>query len=208
MKQEKMSDLGVVEGEVRLSSYSPKWKLYFERERQLLQATLGPCIADIQHFGSTAIENIQAKPIIDLMVGLHDLADLQKCAEGIETLGYIPYEGQVNLPDWRMFTKSYENQDHKKIITHHLHLVEYNGEFWITKMRFQAYLNAHPEVAEMYEQLKLALAQLYPNNRDAYTQGKTGLVNAINEMAQRAEHHAEQEDETSNPSFSMMLSLQ
>ncbi|WP_416151438.1 GrpB family protein [Salipaludibacillus sp. HK11] len=65
--------LGVNKGEVKLVTHSPKWDELFAEEKEMLQSILGENIKDIQHFGSTTIEEINAKPIIDMLVGVDSL---------------------------------------------------------------------------------------------------------------------------------------
>ena len=62
----------------------------------------------------------------------------------------------------------------------HLHL-RYAGDN--DELYFRDYLIEHPEVAKVYEELKLRLWKEYENNRDAYTNAKTELVKKYTEKA-------------------------
>jgi GrpB-like predicted nucleotidyltransferase (UPF0157 family) len=175
--------LGVMEGKVRLIPHNPLWLLYFDDESRRLHAALGPYIKEIRHIGSTAIPGIYAKPILDIMVGLVNLADIRYCEAPLAALGYI-YEGEQDISGWHFFRKKTGN-----LTTHHLHLVEWNGSYWLDHILFQEYLFRHPEVAEAYERLKLELEKRHADNREAYTRDKTDFINKVTEMAHRVQQH-------------------
>jgi GrpB-like predicted nucleotidyltransferase (UPF0157 family) len=178
-----MPELGVAEGTVRLVPHNPLWQTYFDVENQNLYAALAPYIKEIRHIGSTAIPGIYAKPILDIMVGLIDIADVRKCEAPLMALGYT-YEGEQEIAGWHFFRKKTGD-----MTTHHLHVVQWNGTYWLDHILFHRYLFQHPEVAEAYERLKLTLAKKYAADRAAYTQDKTDFVNKVTEMARRAQQH-------------------
>jgi len=176
-------ELGVAEGKVQLVPYNPLWQTYFDAESHHLYAALGPYIKEIRHIGSTAIPGIYAKPILDIMVGLKDIADIRHCEAPLAALGYI-YEGEQEIAGWHFFRKKTGD-----MTTHHLHVVQWNGTYWRDHILFHGYLFQHPEVAEAYERLKLTLAKKYADDRETYTQDKTDFINKITEMARRAPQH-------------------
>ncbi len=178
-----MPELGVADGKVRLVPHNPLWRTHFDSESQRLYATLAPYVREIRHIGSTAIPGIYAKPILDIMVGLEDIADVQRCEAPLAALNYI-YEGEQAIPGWHFFRKKTGG-----LTTHHLHVVVWNGSYWIDHVLFHEYLLQHPEIAEAYERLKLALAEKHADNREAYTQDKTDFVIKITEMARRVRQH-------------------
>ena len=190
-------DLGLRYGTVKLVPHSPEWKKHFEIEKVLLAEAIGRYIVEIRHIGSTAVPGIHAKPIIDIMVGLEHLQDIEHCIPPLEEIGYI-YMGEQDIPGWHFFIKG-----RGEVKTHHLHVVEWDSEYWITHLLFQEYLVRHPEVAHAYEQLKLALEDKYPDDRTAYTRDKSDFIHAMTEMAQRARHHAKEPDEPPLPPASM-----
>lgn len=63
--------------------------------------------------------------------------------------------------------------------THILHVVEYNGNWWNKHIFFRDYLNAHPETAKEYEDLKKELAEKYAANEAEYTNRKKHYVDQI-----------------------------
>jgi GrpB-like predicted nucleotidyltransferase (UPF0157 family) len=118
-----------------------------------------------------------AKPIIDIMVGMRHLSDAQGCIGPLETIGYeyVP-EYQVSIPERRYFRKGPSNVPNKH---YHLHMVEYDSDFWRRHLLFRDYLRAHPRTAKEYHRLKKELAAKYRFNRDAYTEAKTLFIESI-----------------------------
>jgi GrpB-like predicted nucleotidyltransferase (UPF0157 family) len=68
----------------------PTWPARFEAERSLLEAAIGDrVVAGIHHVGSTAVTGLAAKPVIDILVGVRDLASSRACFEPLATIGYL-----------------------------------------------------------------------------------------------------------------------
>lgn len=62
--------------EVEIVNYDPRWPLLFEEEAKLLRAVLDPSlIVGLEHFGSTAISGLSAKPVIDILIAVRSLRD-------------------------------------------------------------------------------------------------------------------------------------
>jgi len=175
--------LGVVEGKVRLVPHNPLWQAYFDLESHHLYTVLEPYVKEIRHIGSTAIPGIYAKPILDIMVGLVDIADVRHCKAPLAALDYT-YEGEQDISGWHFFRKKTGD-----MTTHHLHVVQWNGTYWLDHVLFQEYLFRHPEIAEAYKRLKITLARKHANDREAYTQDKTDFINKVTEMARRVQQH-------------------
>lgn len=169
--------LGVNKGEVVLATHDTSWRSLFEEEKKLLQAIIGEQTEDIQHMGSTAINGIQAKPIIDILVGVKSMDDIEAFDEeklrehSYYRLKKVLLEGKV------VFAKFSSLENLTK--THILHVVEHNGGWWNAHIFFRDYLNEHPETAQQYEQHKQKLAKQYPDNEKAYTDGKKAFVDRI-----------------------------
>jgi GrpB-like predicted nucleotidyltransferase (UPF0157 family) len=65
-----MSHIGLKRGMIKLSPHNPKWKSEYYKHEKILKRILSEFILDIQHIGSTAIEGIVAKPIIDIAIAV------------------------------------------------------------------------------------------------------------------------------------------
>lgn len=159
--------------EVIIVDYNPAWPEMFEQEKARLLAGAGQWIEDIQHVGSTSIPGLAAKPIIDIMIAIYDLADVPKCVAPIEKLGY-DYLGEHGLPERHFFRKPRLDGWHKR--THHIHMVLKGSQEWENQTRFRDYLRTHPETRQQYQELKRELAARFGSDRGGYTDAKADFV--------------------------------
>jgi GrpB-like predicted nucleotidyltransferase (UPF0157 family) len=158
---------------VTVQAYDPDWPVRFEAERRLLQPVLGEFISGgIHHVGSTAVPGLDAKPVIDILAGLGDLATARPCIDLLAPLGYLyaPYRASEML--W--FCKP-----HPARRTHHLHLVPVGSARYRDELLFRDYLREHLEARAGYAHLKHDLAVRHRQDREAYTHGKTAFVQEI-----------------------------
>ncbi len=101
---------------------------------------------DIQHIGSTAIDGIAAKPLLDILVGVKSMGDAQKFDKHKLKEANIYHLGRVEIEGKEVFAKFSNLENLTK--THVLHVVEYGGDWWQKHIFFRDYLNEHPEVAK------------------------------------------------------------
>jgi GrpB-like predicted nucleotidyltransferase (UPF0157 family) len=66
-----------------------------------------------------------------------------------------------------------------------VHAVEHGSVEWLKHVHFRDHLRAHPEDARSYAKLKYDLAARFPDDRDAYTEGKSPFVAAVLRRASR-----------------------
>ncbi len=174
-----------VREDVALADYDPSWPERFRREAAHLRACLPPeLIGRIEHFGSTAVPGLAAKPVIDILVEVTSLDETRRrIAPVLEAQGYDYFWRPamfVGPPCYAWFIK----RDAAGVRTHHIHMVESHFEHW-DRLRFRDHLIAHPEVADAYGALKRRLAAEHPADRVAYTKGKTAFVVRVTEEAKR-----------------------
>jgi GrpB-like predicted nucleotidyltransferase (UPF0157 family) len=178
----------LVREEIAVVPYDPCWPELFRQEKQhLLSCLPADLVRRIEHFGSTAVPGLAAKPVVDMLVEVADLAATrERIAPVLERQGYEylwrPTHGDDGLPFYAWFIKRDPGTGAR---THHIHMVE--GDFaahW-DRLLFRDYLIEHPAVARAYEGLKLRLAAAAPTDRVAYTRGKTEFVVAVTEQARR-----------------------
>lgn len=161
---------------IYLAPHDPHWAQLYQEEKQRLSHALGYLIIAIEHIGSTAIPNIVAKPVIDIMLGVRSLHDIdQHVIQSIEQLDYryMP-QYEIGMPFRRFFQKDNMNGTR----THHIHLVEISHSFWTDHLLFRDYLRTHPDSAKAYEQLKQKLAQQFTDT-NAYAFAKTDFCKEI-----------------------------
>ena len=168
--------------DVALVPYDPLWPVLFEEEKKHLREILPvDLIRRIEHFGSTAVPGLAAKPVIDILVEVLSLDEVREIAVSLlEAQGYDyfwrPTHGEDGPPFYAWFIK----RDSIGTRTHHIHMVEKDFEHW-DRLLFRDYLIGHLETAVEYQELKMHLSSLYPNNRVAYTKGKSEFIASVME---------------------------
>lgn len=178
----------VVQEEIRIVPYDPRWPDLFRQEKEHLLACLpGELVRRIEHFGSTAVPGLAAKPIVDMLVEVADLAATRlRIAPVLEAQGYDyfwrPTHGDDGPPFYAWFIKRDPQTGTR---THHIHMVEESfHEHW-DQLLFRDYLIQHSEVARAYQQLKTELASTFAHDRAAYTNGKSNFIADIMRRAKR-----------------------
>ena len=163
---------GLKRGTVKLVMHQDKWDAEAKRIMKELKGLLGNTVVDIQHIGSTAVASIHAKPIIDIAIGVYNLADIMPYIDVLGKNGFI-FRGE-DVPNQILFVKGDLEKD---VRTHHIHVVKWKGTEWNNYISFRDYLNAFPEKAMAYDKLKQELAVRFPEERRQYTEGKQPLIN-------------------------------
>jgi len=161
--------LGVERGLVKLEPYNDKWSKLFDEERELLSSQLKELIMAIEHVGSTSIEGLFAKPIIDIAIGVSSLDKVIKIREKVKGIGYL--EVPVSIDGKHVFAKNKENK-----ITHFLHIMIYNQDLWRDQISFRDHLRSFPDAKMEYVKLKEELAKKYPNDVVSYTNEKKKFI--------------------------------
>jgi len=174
----------VTEEQISIQSYNPAWPRMFREEKEnLLSCLPNELISRIEHFGSTAVPNLAAKPIIDMLVEVTSLEEVRKrIVPVLESQGYDyfwrPTWGDDVPPFYVWFIKRDINGNR----THHIHMVEHHFEHW-DRLLFRDYLIEHPATAREYQDLKFQLAEEYVNNRIEYTKKKNDFIQKVNKLA-------------------------
>ncbi|WP_300464978.1 GrpB family protein [Desulfobacula sp.] len=176
----------VLKEEVAIVAYDRCWPEMFEQERlHLLSCLPRDLVKRIEHFGSTAVPGLSAKPIVDILVEVKCLDETQKIiAPILEAQGYDyfwrPSWGDDTPPYYAWFIK--RNTDGYR--THHIHMVEAEFEHW-NRLLFRDYLIDHPNVAQEYARIKKTLSDLHRGDRAAYTQAKSDFIREVTDKAMR-----------------------
>lgn len=160
---------------VSLRPYDRNWPVLFEVERQRLLALFPGQMLDAQHFGSTAVEGMAAKPIIDILAGVPSMAVADLLIAPLTRSGYATSaEFNATLSDRRWLMRHAQGRR-----THHLHLVVLGAAAWRQRLHFRDALRADPELADRYLALKSRLALQHAADRERYTREKAGFVFSV-----------------------------
>jgi GrpB-like predicted nucleotidyltransferase (UPF0157 family) len=161
---------------VHIVPYEPMWTALFEAEKAFLEPLLAPWRSGpIEHVGSTAVVGLCAKPVIDVMVGVHSLQHSEPAKDALRAAGYQYAEYKTDVEHW--FCKpSFAFR------THHLHLIPYESPLWHDCLKFRDILRANSALAAEYADLKFRLARQFEFDRDAYTDAKYPFISRVLEL--------------------------
>ena len=161
-------------GTVYLEPHQSEWERSAEETIRTLKNILGSVAVDIQHIGSTSIKTISAKPIIDIAVAVNDYEPILRKRNVLEKADIIFRFDE--RPEQLLFVMGDFENDTR---SHHIHVVLYGSDEWNNYINFRDYLNTHIAAAKEYEQVKLRLAEQYPDDRIAYTDGKQEVIDKL-----------------------------
>ena len=170
---------------VEIVPYDPSWPQAFAREREHLSACLPPgSVGRFEHFGSTAVPGLAAKPVVDMLVEVRSLKEVCEIiapileAQGYEFFWRPSWRDGVS-PEYTWFIK----RDEKGRRSHHIHMLTPSSSEW-ERLLFRDYLIAHPEVAREYGELKQRVAGA-SDDRLAYADAKTDFIIRTTELARK-----------------------
>ena len=166
--------IGMKRGTVYLEPHQTEWERDAEETISTIKSILENIAADIQHIGSTSIITISAKPIIDIAVTVKGFDDILSKREELRQNGII-YRFEESSGQLLFVMGDFE----KDTRSHHIHVVLYGSDEWNNYINFRDYLNSNIEAAREYEAVKLRLAEQYPDDRIAYTDGKQEVIDKL-----------------------------
>ena len=148
--------------------YDEKWKIEFERIEQELTLALDDCIMAIEHVGSTSVEGLAAKPIIDIDIIIKDYNSFETVKNRLSEIGYT-HEGDLGIKDRQAF--KYEDKSH--LMKHHLYVCPAYSEELKRHIAFRDYLTQHPNDRDWYGSVKMLAAKRYPEDINSYMIAKS-----------------------------------
>lgn len=157
---------------VEVCSYQEEWPLLFEKEAEKLQRVFRNELIAIHHIGSTSVPGLQAKPVIDMLPVVNDIQLVANYNQKMRELDYEPM-GEYEIPGRRFFRKGGDKR------THHIHIFQIGSDEITRHLAFRDYLRKHPEDKKRYGDLKMKLAQQFPDDMESYIKGKERLVKEI-----------------------------
>ena len=162
---------------ITVIEYSPLWKNKYKEESLLIRNILADnCIA-IYHIGSTSVEGLAAKPIIDIMAVVRSLEIVDTVAEKFSDIGY-EYLGEFGIEGRRYLRKGGDER------THQIHI--FQADDWNNigrHLAFRDYMRTHEKERNEYAKIKKDLAQEFPYDIDGYCDGKENFVREMEERA-------------------------
>ncbi|WP_210607809.1 GrpB family protein [Priestia flexa] len=164
--------------EMKVVPYKQEWKNQYEVEKQLIEEVFQDEIVDIHHIGSTSVPGLAAKPVIDILIEVKNIAFIHTYNNEMIKRGY-ECKGENGIEGRRYFQKGGEDR------THHVHMYEQGHSEVGRHLRFRDYLRKHPDEAWQYACLKQELAKKYQYSPAEYVEGKTSFIQMIDQKALR-----------------------
>ncbi|MFC7322108.1 GrpB family protein [Halobacillus campisalis] len=157
---------------IEVRPFDRRWESKFRQEASAIEGIFGRHLVDIHHIGSTAIEGMKAKPIIDIMPVLDIISRADEYVQAMEASGY-EVMGENGIQGRRFYQKGGDER------SHHVHIFEAGHPEIERHLVFRDYLRSHPQDAAAYGELKERLAYDFPHDIERYIQGKKSLVGQI-----------------------------
>jgi len=168
--------MGLKVGEVKLVKHNPRWHQMFAQELEELWNYFGDYAIRISHIGSTAIDGLEAKPIIDIVVALKDLDDFNN----------VSYKFTSN-PEYSIK----EDFDNDEILIRkggernrkfYIHVMDIDSKRYRDVIFFRDTLLRDERIRNDYRDLKHILVKKYPHNRKQYTAHKADFIETTLDM--------------------------
>ena len=154
--------------------YDAQWRQDFLKIKDELIDALGQLAVSIEHVGSTSVQGLSAKPIIDVDVVIKDYSVLDRVIISLENIGYR-YEGDLGIAGREAF--KYDGKEHLR--KHHLYVCPQDSAELHRHIALRDYLRSHPEAAREYGRIKEEGARLYPFDIDGYIEYKSPFIEKI-----------------------------
>lgn len=139
----KLTDLDEM---VHLAMHDPHWIEQATLECERIARDLGAGLVAAEHIGSTAVKDLLAKPVIDLMLGVFAYPPSQATTELLQSLGYTAM-GEAGVPGRSYFRLRGPRN-------FNVHVVEYGGAHWKTNLALRNYLARSSQARERYANAK------------------------------------------------------
>jgi len=181
---------------IKIEEYNTEWSRVFDEIKSDTLKLIGFLNPQIEHIGSTSVDGLSAKPIIDILVGLENGNDLNKTIQPLMNNGYIYYERyNKEMPYRRFFVRHKDNYSipaNLKIITEqdeipsnteehdsrlaHVHVLPLNSEHWTRHIAFRDYLKEYPKIRNEYQNLKEELKYKEWRDGNEYNKAKDKFI--------------------------------
>lgn len=136
---------------IEIVPYNPLWPQQFAMEAGLIKKALGENCVEIFHIGSTSVPGLAAKPVIDMISVVQNIAQVDLKSSAMLDLSYTA-RGENGIPFRRYFQKGTAQP------SFNVHVFEQGNPEIERHLKFCEWMRAHPNDRQQYADLKIALA--------------------------------------------------
>ena len=154
--------------------YDEQWEQDFLKIKAELADALGQLAIRIEHVGSTSVQGLSAKPIIDIDVVIKDYSILEDVVSALSEIGY-QHRGDLGIVGREAFR--YDGKEHLK--KHHLYVCPEDSPELRRHIAFRDYLRVHPEAVREYSRIKEEGAKQYPDDIERYIEHKSPFIEKV-----------------------------
>ncbi len=165
--------IGLKKGIVKVENYTNSWKEEYQKEEKQLKNIFKEEAVTIEHVGSTSIEGLSAKPIIDIAIGVNNLRNYKHYQELVKDKEEYSVK-EDSQEDEILLRKGPEDNR-----THFIHIMEIKGQRYKETIIFRDYLRKYPDKMKEYQTIKEDLAVKFPTDRTSYINGKSAFIKQI-----------------------------
>lgn len=160
---------------ITISEYRVAWPQQFLLVSEELKAIGTLRGAVIEHIGSTSVPGLCAKPVLDIALGVRDMAQAEYAIYALADADFVyRREYERVLPERRYFVRP-----ECKVPRVHLHAVLLGGDLWQRHLYFRDRLRGDSLLREEYARLKRDLSRLHEENKCSYTEAKAPFIQRV-----------------------------
>ncbi|MEN1936253.1 GrpB family protein [Paenibacillus sp. 102] len=159
---------------IEIMPYNSVWETEFKKIKKMLEGYIGDLILRIEHVGSTSVEGLAAKPIIDIDIVIDSYDILPDIMQRLENEGY-QHQGNLGIEGREAFQRTYKDD----FMKYYLYVCPKNGKGYLEHVTLRNYLSVNETARKEYEELKYRLAENYRYDIDRYCEGKTNFIKGI-----------------------------
>jgi GrpB-like predicted nucleotidyltransferase (UPF0157 family) len=159
---------GIERRELVVVPYQARWTGDFEAERRRISDALGPTAAQIEHIGSTAVPGLAAKPIIDVLVTVENIADEGRYLAQLVDAGY---RLRTREPGHRLF----RTPD----LGVHVHVLQHDDAAAAAYLDLRDRLRGSDTARQRYTAVKQAVLATGVTDMNVYSDAKTEVIGEI-----------------------------
>lgn len=163
-----------MKGIVRVVPYDPEWKNEFLKIKAMIVDFTGDLIIGVEHVGSTAVEGLASKPIIDIDVVITSYDVFPTVKDRLSEIGF-EHEGSLGVEGREAFKRTFIDG----FMPYHLYVCPKDGKGYLEHIVFRDYLRNHPEAVKAYGELKVRLAEQFRTDITAYVNAKHEFIQSI-----------------------------